>query len=119
MTDTPDQTAAVPAETTTVTDHSVEMVAESDYEFVVKAARRYNYEFYTECGVVVFRKPKADKEIRIVIDPSCGLYRYDISYDVTGLVNKVTVRAVDAGKAKVISSKVKNRATLPGRQRRS
>ena len=33
----------------------------------------------------------------------------------TGLVNKVTVRAVDAGKAKVISSKVKNRASLPGK----
>lgn len=115
VTDTPDQTAPVPAEETAVTDRSVEMVAESDYEFVVKAAKRYNYEFYTECGVVLFRKPKADKEIRIVIGPSCGLYSFDISYDVTGLVNKVTVRAVDAGKAKVISSKVKNRASLPGK----
>lgn len=115
VTDTPDQTSPVPAEKTTVTDRSVEMVAESDYEFVVKAAKRYNYEFYTECGVVLFRKPKADKDIRIIINPSCGLYRFDISYDVTGLVNKVTVRAVDAGKAKVISSKVKNRASLPGR----
>lgn len=115
VTDTPDQTVPVPAEGTAVTDRSVEMVAESDYEFVVKAARRYNYEFYTECGVVLFRKPKADKEIRIVISPSCGLYSFDISYDVTGLVNKVTVHAVDAGKAKVISSKVKNRASLPGK----
>lgn len=113
--DTPDQGAPVPADGETVTERSVEMVAESDYEFVVKAARRYNYEFYTECGTVLFRKPKKDKDVRMVINPQCGMYRYDISYDVTGLVNKVTVRAVDAGKAKVISSKVKNQASLPGK----
>lgn len=115
VTDTPDQAVPVPAEGTTVTDRSVEMVAESDYEFVVKAAKRYNYEFFTECGIVLFRKSKADQNVRIVIDPSCGLYRFDISYDVTGLVNKVTVRAVDAGKAKTILANVKNRAKLPGK----
>lgn len=115
VTDTPDQLSPVPADETTVTDRSVEMVAESDYEFVVKAARRYNYEFYTECGIVLFRKPKADKDVRMVITHACGLFRFDISYDVTGLVNKVTVRATDAGKASVISSKAKNRASLPGK----
>lgn len=96
-------------------DHSVEMAAESDYEFVVKAARRYNYEFYTECGNVLFRRAKADKDTRIVVSPASGLYSFDISYDVTGLVNQVTVRATDAGKARVITSGVKNRAPLPGK----
>lgn len=115
VTDTPDQPGPAPADGAAVTDRSVEMAAESDYEFVVKAARRYNYEFYTECGIVLFRKPKADRDIRIVINPGCGLYRFDISYDVTGLINKVTVRATDPGRAKVISSQVKNRAALPGR----
>lgn len=115
VTDTPDQSVPVPAEGGTVTDRSVEMAAESDYEFVVRAARRYNYEFYTECGVVLFRKAKADKGIRMEISPESGLYHFDISYDVTGLVNKVTVRATDAGKAKVISSKAKNQASLPGK----
>lgn len=115
VTDTPDQALCAAAPETAVTDYSVEMVAESDYEFVVRAAKRYNYEFYTECGIVLFRKPKADQGIRMVISPACGLYRFDISYDVTGLVNKVTVRASDAGKAKVITSKAKNHASLPGR----
>ena len=40
------------------TDRTIEMVAESDYEFIVKAAKRYNYEFFTECGNVYFRKAK-------------------------------------------------------------
>lgn len=115
VTDTPDQKAGVSAEKTAVTDRSVEMAAESDYEFVVRAAGRYNYEFYTECGIVLFRKARADKGIRMVIGPECGLYHLDISYDVTGLVNKVTVRATDAGKAKVISAKAKNQASLPGK----
>lgn len=112
---TPDQAVPLPADGATVTDRSVEMAAESDYEFVVKAAKRYNYEFYTECGIVIFRKPKSDKSIRMVVNPASGLFRYDISYDVTGLVNKVTVRAVDAGKAKVISSGEKNMAALPAK----
>lgn len=115
VTDTPDQLSPVPAAGMPATDRSLEMVAESDYEFVVKAARRYNYEFFTECGIVLFRKPKAAKGVRIAIRPSCGLYHFDISYDVTGLVNKVTVRATDPGKAKIISSQVKNRASLPGK----
>lgn len=115
VTDTPDQPAPVPVGEAAVTDRSVEMAAESDYEFVVRAARRYNYEFFTECGIVLFRKAKADKDIRIAISSKSGLYHFDITYDVTGLVNKVTVRAVDAGKAKVISSGAKNRAALPAK----
>lgn len=116
VTDTPDQPSLLSeGGGKTVTDHSVEMVAESDYEFVVKAARRYNFEFFTECGTVLFRKARADKGIRIAISPASELYSFDISYDVTGLVSKVTVRATDAGKAKVISSGVKNRASLPGK----
>lgn len=115
VTDTPDQISPASVEGAAVTDRSVEMAAESDYEFVVRAAKRYNYEFYTECGVVLFRKAKADKGVRMEISPESGLYHLDISYDVTGLVNKVTVRATDAGKAKVISSKAKNRASLPGK----
>ena len=98
-----------------VTDRTIEMVAESDYEFIVKAAKRYNYEFYTECGNVYFRKAKADTNTRIMITPDMGMYSFDISYDVTGLVNKVTVRATDASKAQVISAVQKNQNTLPGK----
>ena len=32
--------------------YTVEMTAESDYEFVVKAAKRFNFEFYVERGTV-------------------------------------------------------------------
>ncbi len=97
------------------TDRTIEMVAESDYEFIVKAAKRYNYEFFTECGDVYFRKAKADTTTRIVITPLMGMYSFDVSYDITGLVNKVTVRATDAARAKVIEASRKNQSSLPGK----
>ena len=97
------------------TDRTIEMVAESDYEFIVKAAKRYNYEFFTECGTVYFRKAKADTGTRIVITPQMGMYSFDISYDITGLVNKVTVRATDAAKAQVIEASSKNQNNLPSK----
>lgn len=97
------------------TDRTIEMVAESDYEFIVKAAKRYNYEFFTECGDVYFRKAKADTTTRIAITPLMGMYSFDVSYDITGLVNKVTVRATDAAKAKVIEASRKNQSSLPGK----
>ena len=96
-------------------DRTIEMVAESDYEFIVKAAKRYNYEFYTECGNVLFRKAKADTSTRIKVTPEMGMYSFDISYDITGLVNKVTVRATDASKAKVIQAAQKNQNSLPNK----
>lgn len=90
-----------------ITDRSLEMVAESDYEFVVKAAKKNNYEFYTECGVVYFRKAKSDKKILMSVGPYQGMKSFDISYDITGMVSKVVARGTDAGKARVISAKQK------------
>lgn len=95
-----------------VTDRSLEMVAESDYEFVVKAAKKNNYEFYTECGVVYFRKAKSDTKILMSIGPGRGLRSLDISYDITGLVDKVIARGTDAGKAKVITAQQKRSGKL-------
>lgn len=90
-----------------VTDRSLEMVAESDYEFVVKAAKKNNFEFYTECGVVYFRKAKSDTKILMSIGPYKGMRSFDISYDISGMVSKVVARGTDAGKARVISAKQK------------
>lgn len=90
-----------------ITDRSIEMVAESDYEFVVKAAKKNNYEFYTECGVVYFRKAKSDTKILMTIGPYQGMRSFDISYDISGMVSKVIARGTDAGKAQVISAKQK------------
>lgn len=85
-------------------DKSIEMVAESDYEFVVKAAKKNNYEFFTECGHVYFRRAKSDTDILIELGPDTGMQSFDIAYDLTGLVEKVIVKGTDVSKAAVFSA---------------
>lgn len=113
VTETPDKMRkAMSGGVMTVSSQSVEMVAESDYEFVVKAAKKNNYEFFTECGNVYFRKAKADQSVLISIGPDTGLRSFDISYDVTGLTEKVTVRSMDVAKGQVISAQKKFSAKI-------
>lgn len=88
-------------------DRTIEMVAESDYEFVVKAAKKYNYEFFTECGNVYFRKAKSNNEVVMEMGPAEGLRHFDVEYDITGLVETIQARSTDVGKAKLIQAKKK------------
>lgn len=89
-------------------DIRLEMVAESDYEFVVKAAKKFNFEFFSIGGNVAFRKAKANTQELMEITPSNAILSYDISYDITGLSGEVKVRTLDIGKASKIEVKKKN-----------
>ena len=104
---TPDKQRASTSANTGVSDRTIEMVAESDYEFVVKAAKKNNFEFFTECGEVYFRKAKSDTSVIMTVGPNTGMHSFDVSYDLTGLVEKVIVRGMDVSKAKVITSQQK------------
>lgn len=100
------------------TDKSIEMVSESDYEFVVKAAKKLNFEFYSVGGNVYFRKAKKVKDLLFEFDRTImanGLKSYSIEYDITGLVGNVEVRGTDVGKGKLIVSpkrKINNKISL-------
>lgn len=89
-------------------DIRIEMVAESDYEFVVRTAKKFNYEFFTIGGNIAFRKAKANTKELIEIIPSSAIVNYDIGYDITGVVGEVKVRTLDIGKAQKIEVKKKN-----------
>ena len=82
----------------------IEMVSESDYEFIVKAAKKFNYDFFINYDEIVFRPAKADTTPLMELTPGTGLRSYDIEYDITGQVAKVEVRATDSDKGEVISS---------------
>lgn len=86
---------------------SIEMVSESDYEFVIKAAKRFNFEFFTDCGTVYFRPAKQNKAVQMELTVGAGLLEFDIGYSLTGLFGTVEARAADAGSGKLISSKLK------------
>lgn len=100
---TPDKTSPAAGQTK-ASDRTVEMVCESDYEFVVKAAKKYNYEFFSLGGTVYFRKAKENKDILLEIAPNTGLKGYEIIYDITGQTEAIEVRSMDPGKAQLIST---------------
>ena len=106
VSDTPDKMLSG-SDYNKASDRTIEMVSESDYEFVVKAAKRYNYEFFTECGTVYFRKAKQNAEVVMEMGPADGLLSFDVEYDVTGLVETIKARGTDVGKARVIEAKQK------------
>ena len=112
ISDTPDK--QVSSSTSKVSDRTIEMTAESDYEFVVKAAKKYNYEFFTECGDVYFRKAKINAETVMEMGPSEGLKTFDVEYDVTGLAETIKARGMDVGKARLIeaSGKLKHKISM-------
>lgn len=99
--DTPDR-----SENEQLLSSSIEMVSESDYEFIIKAAKRFHYEFYVDAGVVYFRKGKDTQKDNILeLGMDKGIQYYDISYDITGLVRTVEVRGMDTARAEVVSAK--------------
>ncbi len=105
---TPDKQQPGPSGAADDTDRTIEMVGESDYEFVVKAARKFNFDFFVLGGLVYFRRAKSDQTKQIVITPNAKIRRLSVEYDMTGLVEKVEVRGLDVGKAKVVKESIKN-----------
>lgn len=91
---------------------TVEMVNESDYEFVVRAAKRYNYEFFVDRGKVIFRPAKEDTSTLIKLGNRKGLQGFRIEYSITGVVGEIEARAMDPGKGEVIAAKSKFSNTI-------
>lgn len=91
---------------------TVEMVNESDYEFVVRAAKRYNFEFFVDRGKVLFRPAKSDKTVLMSLGVRKGIQTFHIEYSMTGVVGMVEARAMDPGKGQVISAKSKFNNTI-------
>lgn len=97
--------ATVPVPPGPVSDYTMEMVSESDYEFVVKAAKKFNYEFFVDRGTVYFRKAKSVKAPVAELGSNEGIITFHIEYSINGIVGNVEARAMDPGQGKTISYK--------------
>lgn len=101
---TPDKPAVGAATEQKTTEKTIEMVGESDYEFVVKAAKKFNFDFFIHGGKVIFCKAKSNPEILMEFTPETGIRSINMGYDITGLTAGIEVRCLDVGKGKLISS---------------
>jgi hypothetical protein len=107
VTDTPDKPPPG-SNNNAATAISIEMVSESDYDFIVKAAKKFNYEFYVDRGLVIFRKAKGSNKSPIIkLGIGMGILTYNMEYSLTGIVQNIEARAMNAGDGKVISAKAK------------
>lgn len=104
ITDTPDADGVSVGGQPKSSPITVEMVGESDYEFVVRAAKRYNYEFFVDRGKVLFRPAKKDTSLLMKMGARSGLRGFHIEYSLTGVVGKIEARAMDPGKGEVIAA---------------
>jgi len=91
------------------TDRRVEMVEESDYDFLVKAAKRYNFDFFAVGKTLYFIEAKKNHTPLMVLKPGFGLVSVDVGYDMTGLVKEVVVRNIDMAQGKYIGDKKKSK----------
>lgn len=93
---------------------TMEMVGESDYEFVVRAAKKFNYEFFCTGNEVVFRKAFGESDALFTLSNAWHIKHYDVESNMTGLVQNIEVRGVDVGRGEVItaSKKVSNKISL-------
>jgi hypothetical protein len=105
VSDTPDKAAG--GEQKGASAYTIEMASESDYEFVVKAAKKFNFEFFTDCGTVYFRKAKSGAGSLPELNIKDNLIDFDIGYSITGIAETIEALSVDAGTGKIISSKKK------------
>lgn len=98
---------------------TIEMVAESDYEFIVKLAKKYNYEFFCDGGKIYFRKAKSVTTPIFTLTPSMGIHNFDIEYDITGLSETIIARSTDVSKGSLIEAKTKfsNKISLGNKAR--
>lgn len=103
--ETPDKKAG--GDSNKDSDYTVEMVSESDYDFVVKAAKKFNFEFFVDRGKIYFRKAKSNSTTLMTIGNGKGLRVFNVGYSLTGLVASVEARAMDAGQGKIITAKEK------------
>ena len=101
---TPDALGTASSGNTKSSPITVELVNESDYEFVVRAAKRYNYEFFVDRGKVLFRPAKEDGSVLMKLGSGAGMESFRIEYSITGVVGEIEARAMDPGKGEVISA---------------
>ncbi len=98
-------------------DKTIEVTGESDYEFTVRAAKRFNYEFFTDCGKVLFRKARTPEVTLMSLNASRGVSRLSVEYDIIGQVENVQVRGTDYGNTELITAKRKLNNIISGSSR--
>ena len=92
-------------------DMEVQYTAESDYDFIKRAAVKNGFEFLMIQDKLVFRKNRGDSTTAILaLGPGKGIYDMSLRRNIGGLVQEVEVINSDEEKGETIKSNVKTSA---------
>lgn len=90
----------------------IEMVNESDYDFIVRIAERLGFEFFVLEGIAYFRKPAPYKEPEITLEWGMNIHSLEKKTSLEGQVLEVEVRGYDENKGEVITGTAKSSTAM-------
>lgn len=88
----------------------IEMVDESDYEFIVRLAKKLGYEFFVSQETLYFRKKKIKKDPIMSISHKNIITNLEANLNIAGMVSAVEVRSLDNRTGNVIKAVSKSDA---------
>lgn len=93
-------------------ERKIEVLGESDFDYLVRLANRINYEFFVLQDIVYFRKPMPYKTPVIELEWGYNLLGFDKRDSLEGQVLELEVRSANADKGEMISGAAKSSIEL-------
>lgn len=94
--------------TTPQESKEIEMTDESDYEFLVRTARKLGFDFFISGKKLIFDHVREKKSTVFTLDQETLFQWYTISYNIAGMAKKITVRGTNDGSGKALKATVTN-----------
>lgn len=88
----------------------VEMADESDYEFVVRIAKKLGYEFFVSQETLYFRKKRLKTDPIMTISHKDLIIDLEANFNISGIVNSVEIRSLDDKTGEMIKATSKSSA---------
>lgn len=89
----------------------IEITNESDYDFLVRVAKKINYEFFVSQDTVYFRKARVQNSSLATLSFGSGIEGINVSYSILGMVSSVEVKNTNTDTGELIAGEVKSSAS--------
>ena len=87
------------------------MADESDYEFVVRIAKKLGYEFFVSQETLYFRKKRIKTDPIMTISHKDVIIDLEANFNISGVVNSVEIRSLDDKTGEMITATAKASAS--------
>lgn len=89
-----------------------ELTDESDYDFIVKVAKKFGYEFFVSQETIYFRKKRIKKEPILTLSNKNLITNLEATFNIAGIANSVEIRNIDDKTGKIIQASSRSSAVF-------